>query len=289
MLLLARADGQPLQVIAHDGHLLAAPRPHGGGPAHSGPASRSAARARSRPHRRAAAQAVQSGRPARAFAAGTAVQRYARQPERPAAAWPARLAQVERLDAKDVAVRRRFSMAMAFLAPDGQGQLAPIDARLGDLELWDITNVDTQDHVFHLHTWPFQVWRWDGAALSDPGWRDTINLVPGRAGRDPDTIPRLRRTQRLPLPHRRAWRRRDDGDHRGAWARQRARRSTVPGLRLRDLPLRVMPELNEWQAGIRIGRDQPAVAQLAEPVALAVAARPAVRGARRAAPTSAAA
>ena len=51
---------------------------------------------------------------------------------------------------------------MAFLAADGQQQLAPIEARLGDLELWEITNVDTQDHVFHLHTWPFQVWRRDG-------------------------------------------------------------------------------------------------------------------------------
>jgi FtsP/CotA-like multicopper oxidase with cupredoxin domain len=33
--------------------------------------------------------------------------------------------------------------------------------------------------VFHLHTWPFQVWRRDRVALSDPGWRDTIDLVPG--------------------------------------------------------------------------------------------------------------
>ena len=70
-------------------------------------------------------------------------------------------------------------MAMAFLAADGQHQLAPIQARLGDLELWEITNVDTQDHVFHLHTWPFQVWARDGVEADDPGWRDTINLVPG--------------------------------------------------------------------------------------------------------------
>jgi FtsP/CotA-like multicopper oxidase with cupredoxin domain len=94
-------------------------------------------------------------------------------------AWPARLAAIERLDAKDAAVHRSFRMAMAFLAPEGQGQLAPIEARLGDLEFWEITNVDTQDHVFHLHTWPFQVWRRDGVPLSDPAWRDTINLVPG--------------------------------------------------------------------------------------------------------------
>ena len=55
----------------------------------------------------------------------------------------------------------------------------PVEARLGEIELWEIVNVDTQDHVFHLHTWPFQVWRRDGAAPACHGWRDTINLRPG--------------------------------------------------------------------------------------------------------------
>jgi FtsP/CotA-like multicopper oxidase with cupredoxin domain len=114
-----------------------------------------------------------------------------REPSRPetlfsvatdAAAAPApslRLAPVERLDPRDVTVRRSFRMAMAFLAPDGQAQLAPLEARLGDLELWEIVNVDTQDHVFHLHTWPFQLWRRDGVEVAERDWRDTINLVPG--------------------------------------------------------------------------------------------------------------
>ena len=44
-----------------------------------------------------------------------------------------------------------------------------------------------------------------------PAWRDTINLRPGRAGGDPDPVPRLRGPERVPLPHRRARRRRDDG------------------------------------------------------------------------------
>ncbi len=96
-----------------------------------------------------------------------------------AASLPERLARVERLDPQAVAVRRSFRMAMAFLAPDGQQQLAPIVARQGDLELWEIANVDTQDHVFHLHTWPFQVWRRDGVEVGERAWRDTINLVPG--------------------------------------------------------------------------------------------------------------
>jgi FtsP/CotA-like multicopper oxidase with cupredoxin domain len=177
MLLLARADGRPLQVIAHDGHLLEAPRAldevlltpaqrldlllakDGPEPVEllHKPYNRGARR---EPSRRETLLTVATRRTA-------------------APALPERLATVEPLDPRRVARRRSFRMAMAFLAPDGQPQLAPIVAHLGDLELWEITNVDTQDHVFHLHTWPFQLWRRDGVAVAGPAWRDTINLIPG--------------------------------------------------------------------------------------------------------------
>ena len=177
MLLLARADGRPLQVIARDGHLLPALHPmdqvlltpaqrldlllepDGAGPVEflHKPYNRGAKREPSRPEPLFSVTAT-SG---------------------PAPALPAALAPVQRLDPQTAAVRRSFRMAMAFLAPDGQEQLAPIQARQGDLELWDITNVDTQDHVLHLHTWPFQVWRRDGVEVAGRFWQDTINLVPG--------------------------------------------------------------------------------------------------------------
>ena len=96
----------------------------------------------------------------------------------PAIALPERLVVVERLDAAAVARRRSFRMAMAFLHPDGSTDHRPIQVRLGDLECWEIVNVDTQDHVFHLHTWPFQVWTRDGVAEERAVWRDTINLRP---------------------------------------------------------------------------------------------------------------
>jgi FtsP/CotA-like multicopper oxidase with cupredoxin domain len=178
MLLLARADGQPLQVAAYDGHLLEALQPReevlltpaqrvdlllalaGAGPIEllHKPYNRGAQREPSRP------EPLFSVHPPR---------------EPASAALPTTLGSVERLDPSAAAVRRSFRMAMAFLAADGQQQLAPIAAHVGDLELWEITNVDTQDHVFHLHTWPFQVWRRNGVEVGDPGWRDTINLVPG--------------------------------------------------------------------------------------------------------------
>jgi FtsP/CotA-like multicopper oxidase with cupredoxin domain len=178
MLLLARADRKPLQVIAHDGHLLEAPRALD--EVLLTPAQRldlllelddeGAVELLHKPYNRGSQR--EPSRSELLFSVrghSTSAQ----------AAWPTRLGPVDHLDPENAAVRRSFRMAMAFLAPDGQRQLAPIEARLGDLELWEITNVDTQDHVFHLHTWPFQVWRRDGVALTDPGWRDTINLVPG--------------------------------------------------------------------------------------------------------------
>ena len=178
MLLLARADGRPLQVIAHDGHLLEAPRALD--EVLLTPAQRldlllaqdgpEPVELLHKPYNR--------GATARALAARDAAHR-GRGRRRRGRPCRTRLATVERLDPRRVARRRSFRMAMAFLAPDGQPQLAPIEARLGDLELWEIVNVDTQDHVFHLHTWPFQLWRRDGVAVAGPDWRDTINLVPG--------------------------------------------------------------------------------------------------------------
>jgi FtsP/CotA-like multicopper oxidase with cupredoxin domain len=95
------------------------------------------------------------------------------------AAMPQGLEQLERLDAGAATRRRSFKMAMAFMHPDGHPHHEPVRARLGETELWAIENVDTQDHVFHLHTWPFQIWRRDGMPPPYPAWRDTIGLGPG--------------------------------------------------------------------------------------------------------------
>ena len=176
---LARADGRPLCLIAHEGHLLEAPRtlPE----LVAAPAQRvdlllelepgEPLTLLAKPYSSGARRDPPSPRPLLTLSP-PAVQAPV--------ALPARLVEVERLDPGSATVRRTFRMAMAFLAPDGaHGHLEPIRARLGDLELWEITNVDTQDHVFHLHTWPFQVWRRDGVEPPYRAWRDTINLTPG--------------------------------------------------------------------------------------------------------------
>lgn len=178
-LLLARDDGRPLIVVALDGHLLAAPQmvtevlvtpaqrvelllPISGGK--SVPLTY-------RPYNRGARREPSRIETLLTVAAPAVL---------PSRMLPERLASVERLDPAGVAQRRAFKMAMAFLHADGSTaqEHQPTQVRLGDLECWEIVNVDTQDHVFHLHTWPFQVWRRDGVELDPPVWRDTINLRP---------------------------------------------------------------------------------------------------------------
>ena len=176
-LLLARGDGRPLTVVGFDSHLLEAPWT--GPEILMAPAQRlellllladgEAVPIVYRPYNRGARR-----EPSRVETLLTVVAAG----RLPATAPPERLVTVERLDPDAVARRRSFRMAMAFLQPDGSTDHQPIQVRLGDLECWEIVNVDTQDHVFHLHTWPFQVWRRDGVAEARPVWRDTISLQP---------------------------------------------------------------------------------------------------------------
>jgi FtsP/CotA-like multicopper oxidase with cupredoxin domain len=48
---------------------------------------------------------------------------------------------------------------------------------LGAVEEWTVVNDDTSDHVFHIHTNPFQVVAVNGEPVTEPLWRDTV-IVP---------------------------------------------------------------------------------------------------------------
>jgi FtsP/CotA-like multicopper oxidase with cupredoxin domain len=50
--------------------------------------------------------------------------------------------------------------------------------RLGAAEEWTVVNEQSDDHIFHIHTNPFQLTAVNGAALAEPVWRDTV-VVPG--------------------------------------------------------------------------------------------------------------
>lgn len=178
-LLLARSDGQPLTAIGLDGRLLETAQPM--------------ADALVMPAQRLDLLVTFSGNEPVALVHRPYNRGARREPPRAevlftltpppvgrAASVAQRLGTVDALDPMAIVRRRRLKMAMAFLHAEGGGHLEPIKARLGDLEAWEITNVDTQDHVFHLHTWPFQVARVDGVVPAFPAWRDTINLRPGQ-------------------------------------------------------------------------------------------------------------
>lgn len=49
----------------------------------------------------------------------------------------------------------------------------------GSVEEWTIRNPTPMDHPFHLHVWPMQVIKVDGATTAAPVWRDVVN-VPAR-------------------------------------------------------------------------------------------------------------
>lgn len=67
----------------------------------------------------------------------------------------------------------------AFLVDDQRFDPTRVDQtiRLGDVEEWTIDNIDDADHVFHIHTNPFQVVALNGEPLAEPLWRDTV-VVP---------------------------------------------------------------------------------------------------------------
>ena len=51
-----------------------------------------------------------------------------------------------------------------------------ITAPLGATEIWQVENVVSMDHPFHLHGFSFQVLDRDGVPEPFPAWKDTVNV-----------------------------------------------------------------------------------------------------------------
>ncbi|PFG32407.1 multicopper oxidase family protein [Sanguibacter antarcticus] len=49
----------------------------------------------------------------------------------------------------------------------------------GAVEEWTIRNTSPMDHPFHLHVWPMQVIEQDGSRVTEPTWRDVVNVPAG--------------------------------------------------------------------------------------------------------------
>jgi FtsP/CotA-like multicopper oxidase with cupredoxin domain len=48
--------------------------------------------------------------------------------------------------------------------------------RLGAVEEWTIVNLHKHDHIFHIHTNPFQLVKVNGERVAEPVWLDTVVL-----------------------------------------------------------------------------------------------------------------
>jgi hypothetical protein len=54
--------------------------------------------------------------------------------------------------------------------------------RLGAVEEWTIVNLHLHDHIFHIHTNPFQLIKVYGQPLAESVWLDTVVLPRTAAG-----------------------------------------------------------------------------------------------------------
>ena len=105
---------------------------------------------------------------------------------RPAAEWRLPADGRDSLSEASAARTRSFELRLRFL--NGKRMdMERIDAiiRVGDIEVWEVTNPDRMPHNFHVHDVQFRVLDIDGAAPPAhlDGWKDTVPVLPGQTVR----------------------------------------------------------------------------------------------------------
>lgn len=106
--------------------------------------------------------------------------------ERPSVAFmPDTLRAIESLAPQNAPVSRRVKLSVGASLKNGldfkvNGGLHVQDAPviIGDLQVWEVSNVSLMDHPFHLHGFFFQVLEINGKPPQYTAWKDTINLRP---------------------------------------------------------------------------------------------------------------
>ena len=89
-----------------------------------------------------------------------------------------------------------------------------VRSRLGATEIWEIQNVVTMDHPFHLHGFQFQILDRDGVPEPYRSWKDVINVPQAPDGPFHRPPGRLSRPLDVSLPHTRPRRPWNDGHSR---------------------------------------------------------------------------
>ncbi len=107
------------------------------------------------------------------------------EPRRSLAHIPDRMRSIEPLAPPQASPNRQVRLAvgpsltngMNFLVNGGM-HIQDKPVVVGELQVWEVTNVSRMDHPFHLHGFFFQVIEENGEAPAFRAWKDTCNLPP---------------------------------------------------------------------------------------------------------------
>jgi FtsP/CotA-like multicopper oxidase with cupredoxin domain len=98
---------------------------------------------------------------------------------------PDTLRKIEPLAPPDAEVNRKIKLSVGPSLTDGMNFLVngmmhmndkPV--KIGELQVWEVSNTSLMDHPFHLHGFFFQLIELNGKAPAYRAWKDTINLPP---------------------------------------------------------------------------------------------------------------
>jgi FtsP/CotA-like multicopper oxidase with cupredoxin domain len=98
---------------------------------------------------------------------------------------PETLRTIEPLAGPDAEISRRVKLSVGPSLKDGMDFLVNdhvhVDdkpVKVGELQIWEVSNTSLMDHPFHLHGFFFQVIEENGKAPEYRAWKDTVNLTP---------------------------------------------------------------------------------------------------------------
>ncbi len=98
---------------------------------------------------------------------------------------PETLRTIEPLARQDAEITRKVRLSVGASLTDGMDFLVNGDVhvndrpvKVGELQIWEVSNTSLMDHPFHLHGFFFQVIEVNGKSPAYMAWKDTVNLPP---------------------------------------------------------------------------------------------------------------
>lgn len=86
---------------------------------------------------------------------------------------------------QDAVITRKVKLSVGPSLKDGMDFLVNDDVhvndkpvKVGELQIWEVSNTSLMDHPFHLHGFFFQVIENNGKPTEYMAWKDTVNLTP---------------------------------------------------------------------------------------------------------------